>query len=326
LLLGSQPDQINLATSLPSTGLKGGRLRLAGCVLVCLLPLALAWHLLRSLLTLVLENETFSQIPLVPLVSIFVLYLNRRALFHNVAWGERLGTALLIPGTILLAAPRLTSQNLNTTNQIILVIFGIVLFWMGSFALFFGPQTFRDARFPLLFLLFMVPIPEPILSKVIFFLQKESTEAAELFFRLGGVPYIRQGFFFGLPGVTIHVAEECSGIRSTLALLITTVLVSHFTLKSNWKRALLCVAIVPISILKNGVRIVTLSALAIYVNPDFLYGNLHHHGGVVFLLIGLVPLILMLGWLRKSERTIMQPGSIQAQKAHLANTAVFSGR
>jgi exosortase len=307
LLLGSYADRISLANSLPSTSLKGSRLRVAGCVLVCLLPLALAWDSLKSLLPLVAENETFSQIPLIPLVSVFILYLNRKTLFHNVTWGWSLGTALLIPGTIFLAAPRLTSQNLNSTNQIILVIFGIVIFWMGSFGLFFGPQTFRDACFPLLFLLFMVPIPEPILSKVVYFLQKESTEAAELFFRLVGVPYIRQGFFFGLPGVTIHVAEECSGIRSTLALLITTVLVSHFTLKSNWKRALLCVAIVPISILKNGVRIVTLSALAIYVNPDFLYGNLHHHGGIVFLLIGLVPLILMLGWLRKSERTILQP-------------------
>jgi exosortase len=326
LLLGSQPGHITLANSLPSTSLKEGRLRVAGCVLLCLLPLFLAQGSLKGLPTLVAENETFSQIPLILLVSIFILYINRRTLFHNVAWGRGLGTALLIPGTICLAVPRLASQHLDSTNQAILVIFGIVIFWMGSFALFFGPRTFWDARFPLLFLLFTVPIPEPILSKVIFFLQKESTEAAELFFRLVGVPYIRQGFFFALPGVTIHVAEECSGIRSTLALLITTVLVSHFMLKSNWKKTLLCVAIVPISILKNGLRIVTLSALAIYVNPDFLYGNLHHHGGIVFLFIGLVPLILMLGWLRKSERTIMQPGSIHAQKAHLANTAVFSGR
>jgi exosortase len=307
LLLGSQPGHITLANSLPSTSLKADRLRIAGCVLVCLLPLALASDSLRNLVILVAENETFSQIPLIPLVSVFILYLNRKTLFHDLTWGWGLGTALLIPGTIFLAAPRLTSQNLDSTNQIILVIFGIVFSWMGSFALFFGPRTFWDARFPLLFLLFMVPIPEPILSKVVYFLQKESTEAAELFFRLVGIPYLRQGFFFALPGVTIHVAEECSGIRSTLALLITTVLVSHFMLKSNWKKAFLWMAIIPISILKNGLRIVTLSTLAIYVNPDFLYGNLHHHGGIVFLLIGLVPLILILGWLRKSERTIMQP-------------------
>ena len=280
------------------------RLRIAGCVLLCLLALGLAWGSLRSLLTLIVENETFSQIPLIPLVTIFILYAKRNIWLPKSAWGWRLGTALMIPGTILLSAARMNSGNLGATNQGILVTFGMVIFWVGAFALFFGRRAFRDAVFPLLFLLFMVPVPEPILSKVIYFLQKESTEAAELFFRFAGVPYLRQGFFFALPGVTIRVAEECSGIRSTVALLITMVLVSHFLLKSNWKRALVCLAIVPISILKNGLRIVTLSALSIYVNPDFLYGNLHHHGGIVFFVIGLVPLVLMLVWLQRSERRI----------------------
>jgi exosortase len=302
----SEAHQVLLRSEERSGPLSPAGLRIAGCVLLCLSPLALAWGPLR-ILTLVLENETFSQIPLIPFVSIFIVYLNRRTLFRNSAWGWHLGTALLIPGTIFLAVPLLNSQFLNSANRTILVIFGIVIFWIGAFALFFGPRAFWDARFPLLFLLFMVPIPESMLSKVILFLQKESAAAAELLFRLAGIPYLRQGFSFALPGVTIRVAEECSGIRSTLALLITTALVSHFMLKSNWKRALLCVAIVPISILKNGLRIVTLSTLAIYVNPDFLYGNLHRHGGVIFFLIGLVPLILTLVWFQKAERSTAQP-------------------
>ena len=279
-------------------------LRLAGCALFCLLPLVLVWEPLRSLLAHAFESEAFSQTPLIPLVSIFILYLNRRIWLPKAAWEWRVGTAVIISGAILLSAARLNFWHFSSTDQGIFVIFGMVIFWMGCFLLFFGPQAFRNACFPLLFLLFMVPIPEPILSKVIYFLQKESAEAAELFFRSIGIPYLRQGFIFALPGVTIRVAEECSGIRSTLALLITTVLISHFLLKSNWRRALVCVAIVPISILKNGLRIVTLSTLAIYVNPDFLYANLHHHGGIVFFVIGFVPLILMLRWLQRCERGV----------------------
>lgn len=298
------PNTNRAVSNLPSLTSKRGSLLLASFVLVCLLPVVLAWDALRSLLKLVLENETFSQIPLIPLVSMFIVYGNRRTLFSNVSWGWSLGAVLMIPGTILVSVARLNSWQLSSTNQDTLALFGIVIFWIGAFALFFGRRAFRAARFPLLFLLFMVPIPEPILSKVIYFLQKESSEATELLFHLVGIPYLRQGFIFVLPGVTIQVAEECSGIRSTLALLITTVLVSHFMLKSNWKRALLCVVIVPISILKNGLRIATLSILAIYVNPDFLYGNLHRHGGVVFFLIGLIPLVLMLGWLQKAERNV----------------------
>jgi exosortase/archaeosortase family protein len=98
------------------------------------------------------------------------------------------------------------------------------------------------------------------------------------------------------------VAEECSGIRSTLALFITTALAGALFLKSNWRRLLLLIVVVPIAIVKNGLRIATLSTLAIYVNPAFLTGNLHHHGGVLFFLIALVPMALLLIFLERQER------------------------
>ena len=44
-------------------------------------------------------------------------------------------------------------------------------------------------------------------------------------------------------------------------------------------------------IVKNGIRIVTLTLLAIYVDPSFLYGRLHREGGIVFFLIGLLLLL-----------------------------------
>jgi exosortase len=191
--------------------------------------------------------------------------------------------------------------NLNSTNPVSLLMLAAVFVWLGAFALFFGARAFRAAAFPLLFLLFMVPIPEPVLSNIIHFLQAGSSKMAEAFFGIAGVPYHRQGFVFELPGVAIRVAEECSGIRSTLALLITTVLASYMFLKSSWKRLILCLAVVPIAIFKNGLRIATLSTLAVYVNPEFLHGNLHRHGGIVFFIIALLPLGLLLRLLEKGE-------------------------
>jgi exosortase len=126
----------------------------------------------------------------------------------------------------------------------------------------------------------------------------------EAFFRIAGVPYHREGFVFILPGISIRVAEECSGIHSTLALLITTVLASYIFLKKSWKRVVLCIAVVPIAIFKNGLRIATLSVLAIYVNPAFLYGNLHHRGGIVFFIIALLPMALLLNLLRRGDNKI----------------------
>jgi exosortase len=272
-----------------------------GFLLVCVLPFVVAWDSTKYLFTLVIYNETFSQIPLIPVVSAFLIYGDRKRICSAISFWWILGAALITPGVILVFVARLNVWHLDSTNQAALVVFAAVFVWIGAFALFWGPHAFRAACFPLLFLLFAIPIPEPILSKVIFLLQKGSSDAAEMFFRLDGVPYLRQGFIFQLPGVAIRVAEECSGIRSTLALLITTVLAGHLFLKSSWKKLLLCAVVIPLAILKNGLRIMTLSTLAIYVNPGFLRGDLHKHGGIVFFVIALVPLAFLLMWLQKSE-------------------------
>ncbi|MGB8523557.1 MAG: exosortase/archaeosortase family protein [Candidatus Acidiferrales bacterium] len=270
-------------------------------LLMCLLPFALAWDSTKLLFSLVRENDTFSQIPLIPLLSLFLIYENRAAIFAAVSISRILGAALIIPGMVLIAIAKLNVWQLGSINAVSLLMLAAFLVWLGAFGLLFGVRAFRVACFPLFFLLFMVPIPEPALSKIIYFLQAGSSDMVEVFFRMAGIPYLRQGLIFELPGVAIRVAEECSGIRSSLALLITTVLASHFFLRANWKRMLLCAVVVPIVIFKNGLRIATLSILAIYVNPGFLYGRLHHQGGFVFFIIALLPMALALRLLQKSE-------------------------
>jgi exosortase len=267
-----------------------------GFSLSCALPLAMAWSSLTLLFRLVLDNDTFSQIPLIPLVTLYLIYERRKAIFSGISFSWILGAALIVPGLILLEVARMDLSRFTSTNSFSLLVFAIVLVWIGAFALFFGTRAFWSACFPLLFLLFMVPIPEPLLSKTIYFLQAGSSDMAGIFFRIARVPYLRQGFIFQLPGFAIQVAAECSGIRSTLALLITTVLASNMFLKSSWRRL-----VIPLSVFKNGLRIATICTLALRVDPGFLYGNLHHRCGFVFFLIALIPMGLLLMWLHKGE-------------------------
>jgi exosortase len=277
------------------------RIRILGFAFTCALPFVLAWDFISEFVSLVLRNDTFSQVPLIPLVSLFLIYSSREVIFSEVSLGWGLGATLIAPGTIFLVIARLNWWHLTSMNQLSLLVFGMVLFWMGTFALFFGTQAFRAACFPLIFLVFTIPVPEPLLSKLILFLQTGSADAAELIFRFTSIPYLRQGFDFTLPGVRIRVAEECSGIRSTLALLITTLLACHLFLRSSWKQIILCLVVVPIAMLKNGLRIFTLSTLAVYVNPGFLHGNLHKYGGIPFFVVALLPMAMLLVFLQKTE-------------------------
>lgn len=268
---------------------------------VCALPLIAFARLSEILMHLVLNDQTFSHAPLIPLISVVLVYLNRSSILREVSLNWILGTPFLSVGFGLMAAARVDLWQLTLHNQLSLFALGLVLVWVGAFAFCFGEQPFHAAHFPLAFLSFAIPIPEPILSRTILFLQVGSADCAEMFFRLMSVPYLREDLVFRLPGVAIRVAEECSGIRSSLALLITTVLACHLFLERNTHRILTTSLVVPLAILKNGLRIATLSVLAIYVDPGFLYGNLHHRGGIVFFAIALVPMGLIFMLLRRRE-------------------------
>jgi exosortase/archaeosortase family protein len=117
------------------------------------------------------------------------------------------------------------------------------------------------------------------------------------------VPAFREGpFCFSLPGVTIEVAEECSGIRSTLSPLISTLLVGHLGLRSGCAKACFTLLALPVAILKNTSRIVLLACLGVYLDWGLLTGNVHHRSGLLFSLIGVGLLIPMFFLLRRNGR------------------------
>jgi len=179
--------------------------------------------------------------------------------------------------------------------------FLLVTFWIGGFCACFGLGAGRKALFPLLFLYLSVPIPEPLMARVVVALQHASADAASAFYGIAGVPVMRFGQVFVLSNQRIEVAAECSGIRSSIALFITGLLFSHLFLRRNWSKVLLIAGIVPLAVFKNGLRIFTLSVLANYVDPRFLTGPLHHNGGVFFFSVALGVLVLLLLALRRFE-------------------------
>jgi len=247
-------------------------------------------------------NDNASHAILIPFLCIWILYLERKRIFAAI--GSDLSSALLffVPGCIVAAAFYLLEPKLSEVNRLSLCILALILLWIAGFAFFFGRAALREARFSLTFLLFAIPVPDFLLDKTIYFLQKGTTEIAAVLFDWSGVPVLREGFVFHLARVSIEVARECSGIRSSLALIILAILVAHFYLRSFWRQVALVAAGLFVMILKNAIRIVTLTLLASYVDPGFLYGNLHREGGVVFFLIGLAIMAPILWLLERGER------------------------
>lgn len=256
--------------------------------LACVFPVACLWEATRTFIAAALKDSTYSHIPLIPAVTVFLIYVERKQIFGDITWKWSWAALVAVPGVVALWLSQSSGWAFASLNRPTFLLSGFVLIWMALFALFFGPVAFRNARFPLLFLLLAIPIPEPALSNLVWLLQAGSANAAAAIYRAIGVPFIRDGFLFGLPGVTIRVAEECSGIRSALALFITTVLATHLWIRSKVSTLAIWALVFPVAVIKNGMRIVTLSCLAAYVNPSFLYGRLHRYGGIPFFVLDLL--------------------------------------
>jgi exosortase len=248
------------------------------------------------------KSAYYTHVVLIPLVCAYLFFIGRKEIFGQIGYAFVPGGAVAGLGLLLLVAATAMASGWGKNDYYALVACSTVLVVIGAFIALFGLRAFGAARFPLLFLVFMVPLPTAVEGWIIRTLQLGSAEFVAFLFPFTGMPVLRDACVFHLPGLSIEVAPQCSGIRSSLALVITCVLAGHMFLKTTWKKALLVLVVLPVTMLKNGIRIVTLSVLAVYVDRGFLESSLHRDGGIVFFILALLLMAPILFVLRRSER------------------------
>ena len=281
--------------------------------LFCVLAFLMAYAPIKALYDSASQREYYSHIVLIPLVSIYLVFQKRKLVFserentegrgaHSPRNDRIAGISLLLAGVLLYFVGRGVGAGLNQNDFTAIIALAAVVFLNGAFILFYGLHAFKAALFPLLFLVFVIPIPGELMDGFIYFLQVGSTEFTNLLFTASGVPYLREGFVFHLTGMSVEVAKQCSGIRSGMALFITALLAGHLFLNTWWRKIILVAFIFPIAMFKNGIRIVTLTLLGTYVDPRVLQSSLHREGGIPFFIVALLMMAPILYWLRKGER------------------------
>jgi len=257
---------------------------------------------LWSLFRFANNHDTFDYIPLIPVVSAYLIFQGRKEIFSGGTGNRQPGALLLLAGILLYVIGLLLGSAWNPLDRHAILAVSFVSCLAGGLGVSFGSGALKAAFFPLAFLLFMAPIPTAILDKIVAVLQAGSAEVSYAVLKLTGVPLLREGYVFHVPGLSVEVAKQCSGIRSSLSLFIVSLLAGHFFLKTGWRKAVLSIMVVPITIFKNGLRIVTLTLLSAYVDPSFMKGSLHTSGGIPFFLAAMTLLAGVLWILRRSEK------------------------
>jgi exosortase len=264
------------------------------------LSVVIAWHTLVATFAIAWNNDEYTHILLILPTSAALVWIDWHTSRRVSAQGRIAGATML--GMACLAAAYVRwSGPVAPDARLFLAMLALVIWWIGSFVLCFGIAASRDLAFPLCFLLWLAPFPAALLESIIDLLQRGSAFAAHLLFAIAGVPVAQDGLMLSLPGLTVEVAKECSSIRSSLMLLVTTMVLSQVLLRSPLRRGIVIALALPLSVAKNGLRIFTIAMLGTQIDRGFLTGRLHHDGGIIFFAIALILIFLLLWIMRRME-------------------------
>lgn len=253
------------------------------------------WPALRAFVRTAVADENYSYTLLVLGIAVVLLCLEH--------WPSPAKIKQSLSGLLALLAVLVASGWWNVRTplragdlRLTLSILFWIVFLTAAFLREYGWQSLTRLSFPFLLSLLAVPLPTGVVGPIVVALQRGSADATYLLLRVFHVPFVRNGVVFSFSNVDIEVAEECSSIRSSTILIVTTLVLAQMFLKSPLNKLLVVLIAVPVSVFKNGVRIFTLSVLAEYVSTGWLDSPLHRQGGFIFLSFGLAIMIAVI-WL-----------------------------
>lgn len=272
---------------------------------------------LYRLLAYAPHAELYSHILLIPFISGYLIWLKRADLMSRPKPDRRWAWLPLVAGMAVLAiyfvAVRRGWSPAKPPDYLSPMMLSFMCFLLAGGFIFLGSNYLGRIAFPVAFLFLCVPFPEAVRWEMEILLEHGSAACAALFFKLAGTPALVTGTQFQLPGFALQVAPECSGIHSSLVLIITSLLAAYIFLNSPLNRFWLVLAVIPLGLLRNGFRVFVIGELCVHVGPQMIDSPIHHRGGPVFFVLSLIPLFLLLVYLGKSEARKERAGSARVK-------------
>jgi exosortase D (VPLPA-CTERM-specific) len=194
------------------------------------------------------DQEEYSHGFLVPLVAAWLLWRRRDALLASFGPPSWAGALLILLAMLMHAVGALSAIFILSQSAFIVALLGITLA-VGGFSLL------RVAFFPLIFLIFAIPLPYFIDANLSLKLQLISSQLGVFFIRWFGIPVYLDGNLIDLGNYKLQVVDACSGLRYLFPLLSLSFLAAYLFDAPVWQRALVLLSSIPITIAMNGFRI-----------------------------------------------------------------------
>jgi exosortase len=274
-------------------GERADRLELALAGALFLAALAVAAPALVALGALFERVELYAHGTLMPLVALYLTYLERAELRAALA---ALRPPRFGPAVALLAAGYEIAMVAGDVR--FAAALGIPLLLGAAAYAAGGWPLLRPLRLPLLFLALMAPLPGFVVDELLAGLKQIVTEVAvEILYRTGQ-PIFHEGNRIEIPGHTLFVADACSGLTSIVALLPVSCVVAYFLSRGVWRRALIVVSVIPLAMLANIIRVVVTVRRVASIGATAAQGLLHESFGLATIAVGTLLLVAVARGLR----------------------------
>lgn len=214
----------------------------------------------------------------------------------------------------------LSCYFVGRSQDILLLDVGSQIFCLSALLLlYWGHAGWRAMWFPLFFLIFLLPLPSPVVDALTSPLKMAVSYVSEQILYLAGYPIARTGVTLSVGPYKLLVADACAGLNSVFALEAIGVFYMSFVGHTNKTRnILLATLILPISFVTNVLRVCVLVLVTYYFGDAVGQGFVHDFAGIFLFMMATFLTVTadsLLGIFFKDQQTAPSSTATQPQKA-----------
>jgi exosortase D (VPLPA-CTERM-specific) len=222
-------------------------------------------------------REEYSHGFLIPLITVYLIWQRSDKLRKTTFVGSWLGVFTVVVGLFLYFLGELSTIYTVVQYGFVVVIYGVIWAYIGT-------RPFKTIAVPLLLLFFMIPFPTFIYNNLSSSLQLISSEIGVAVIRLFGISVFLEGNVIDLGTYKLQVVEACNGLRYLFPLMTLGLIVAYLYHAELWKRAVIFLSTIPITILMNSFRIGVIGVMVDNWGQSMAEGFLHDfEGWVIFM-------------------------------------------
>jgi len=241
-------------------------------LIACFALVAIFYDGLEYMINFWNGKEEYSHGYLIPVISVFLIWQKSDQLRKVCFLGSWWGVSIVIFGLLLFSVGELSTLFIIVQYAFVIVLVGLVLSYTGWIGI-------KKIWFPLLFLVFMIPLPVFLYNNLSLQLQLISSKLGVDFIRFCDITVFLEGNVIDLGSYQLQVVEACSGLRYLFPFMSLAFLSAYLFKGALWKRVVIFLSSAPISVLMNSLRIGTIGVLVEYWGISAAEGFVHDFQG-----------------------------------------------